>query len=223
MGAAARAAAPIPRKAAEALETLGREIARLRQEARADRRKIAKLERLADEDALIGLQNRRAFIRDLERVILHTRRLSNGGGQPSAVVYIDLDGLKAINDEFGHNAGDAALKHVGSRLRSLLRQSDVVARLGGDEFGLLMFHTELGNAREKAGWVAGMLADDPLVWHGHRIRMSISWGAAPVTGDEDETPEGVLKKADDAMYAARQAARSRRRPGRRPPRARTRR
>ncbi len=98
----------------------------MRHELENSRTRITQLERLADEDALTPIANRRAFVRELSRMIAFTRRY----GPPSSVVYFDVDGLKQINDTHGHPAGDAALRHIAEILCNNVRSSDVVGRLG---------------------------------------------------------------------------------------------
>src|SRR3984957_11538761 len=120
-------------------EAMHRELA----EARA---RIAQLERLADEDSLAPIANRRAFVRELSRMIAFTRRY----GPPSSVIYFDVNGMKQINDTHGHPAGDAALRHVAEVLCKNVRESDIVGRLGGDEFGVILAQTNQEQANAKA-------------------------------------------------------------------------
>src|SRR5581483_1972703 len=96
--------------------------------------RIVELERLADEDALMPVANRRAFVRELSRMIAFTQRY----GLPSSVVYFDINGMKQINDSHGHTAGDAALQHIAKILVDNIRSSDLVGRLGGDEFAVIL-------------------------------------------------------------------------------------
>ena len=130
----------------EARETLRRMLAEnetLRRELDEARTKITQLERLADEDSLAPIANRRAFVRELSRMIAFSKRY----GSPSSVVYFDVDGLKQINDTHGHPAGDAALRHVAEILCNNVRSSDVVGRLGGDEFGVILAQTNQEQAK----------------------------------------------------------------------------
>ena len=141
-------------KLAENAESdLGSELARLHAEREAMQReledaraKIAQLERLADEDSLAPIANRRAFVRELSRMIAFTRRY----GPPSSVIYFDVNGMKQINDTHGHPAGDAALRHVAEILSKNVRESDIVGRLGGDEFGVILAQTSQEQANAKA-------------------------------------------------------------------------
>ena len=140
---------------------------------RRPRAALAELERLADEDSLAPIRNRRAFLRDLARTIGHVERY----GTPFSLLYFDVNGLKAINDRFGHGAGDAALIHVADVLTANTRSSDVVGRLGGDEFAVL-----LALADEAAALQEGALAGRgdrrrrvPL--GGRAIPLSVAYGA----------------------------------------------
>ena len=122
----------------EGLARLAAERNRLRDELAKARGRIASLERLADEDPLTSVANRRAFVRQLTRMIAFTHRY----GVPASVVYFDLNNMKHINDEHGHPTGDAALRHMATVLRGNIRSSDIVGRLGGDEFGVILAQTD---------------------------------------------------------------------------------
>src|SRR5215510_13086233 len=108
--------------------------------------KLAVAEDLADRDTLTPTLNRRAFIRELHRTMSEVERYKT----PAAVLYVDLDGFKALNDCYGHAAGDAVLKHVGRLLVDSVRESDIVGRLGGDEFGIILNRAPADEARVKA-------------------------------------------------------------------------
>lgn len=178
----------------QALLGLLGEVDRLRRELDAAKNRIVFLERLADEDSLMPIANRRAFVRELSRTMAYAQRY----GTPASVVYFDLDGLKAINDGHGHAAGDAALKHVGQTLVDSVRNSDVVARLGGDEFGVLLVQTDEATARRKAAALAEAITARPLLWQGHEIALSASWGTHSFAGGENAS--AALDAADRAMY-----------------------
>jgi diguanylate cyclase (GGDEF)-like protein len=188
-----------------ALAELGGEVARLRRQLDAARQRIAELERLAEEDALMPIANRRGFVRELSRLIAVARRY----GTPSSVVYFDLDGLKAINDRLGHAAGDAALQHVGRVLVENVRDSDVVGRLGGDEFAVLLVRADAATAEQKAASLAAALEARPFLWQGVEVRLSAAWGTHCCAGD-DESAADALAAADRAMYERkrRRAARA---------------
>jgi len=161
------------------------------------RARLEELERLADTDTLLPLPNRRAFLRELERVLHQVARHNT----PAAVLYIDLNGLKAINDCHGHQAGDAVLLHVARILKASLRAGDMVARIGGDEFGLILDHLDEPAARAKADLLAAAVAREPVDLGRATIDVGVTAGLAMVqAGDAVET---ILARADTAMYAQR--------------------
>ncbi len=161
------------------------------------RARLEELERLADTDTLLPLPNRRAFLRELERVLHQAARHKT----PAAVLYVDVNGLKAINDCHGHQAGDAVLLHVARVLKASLRAGDMVARIGGDEFGLILDHLDEKAARAKAELLASTVAAEPVDLGRASIRVSVTAGLTMVrAGDDVET---VLARADAAMYAQR--------------------
>jgi diguanylate cyclase (GGDEF)-like protein len=166
----------------------------LRRELAEAKAQIAQLERLADEDALTPIANRRAFVRELTRMIAFTKRY----GVPSSVVYFDVNGMKQINDNHGHLAGDAALRLVAKTLLDNVRSSDVVGRLGGDEFGVILAHTNEDQAKAKAEALADALASDPLRWAGVDIRVTAAHGVYSFTASDD--PQVAIESADRAMY-----------------------
>ncbi len=159
--------------------------------------RISELEQLADTDTLTPLPNRRAFLRRLEAVIGYCAR----HGTPAAIVFVDLDGLKRINDEYGHAAGDAVLRHVATQLSASLRGSDMVARIGGDEFGLILDHLNETDASAKAFSLTEQIAADKVNLGCTRINVTITAGIAVVR--PGDTVDGLITRADDAMYAKR--------------------
>jgi diguanylate cyclase (GGDEF)-like protein len=177
-----------------ALRHLIEEVAALRQELGFTRSRVADLERLADEDALAPVSNRRAFLRDLARTIGYVERY----GAACSLLYFDLDGLKAINDTFGHAAGDAALIHVAEVLLAHTRTSDVIGRLGGDEFGVLLTRADEGTAHSKAERLSDAVALTRLSWKGETIPVSVAFGAHRLVAGEE--PQMALAAADRAMY-----------------------
>src|SRR5215213_5327794 len=110
------------------------EISRLRAHVAQLEERVGELDQLAHQDPLVDLPNRRGFMRELERLVDRARRY----GESPAMLFVDLDGLKMINDTFGHKAGDEALIQVAQLLVGGVRRSDAVARIGGDEFGILL-------------------------------------------------------------------------------------
>lgn len=167
------------------------------------RDRIEELERLVDSDTLTPLPNRRRFVREVERVVQHGRRY---GAESSWVMFVDLDGLKQINDSFGHLAGDAALIHTATILQSMVRTTDIVARIGGDEFGLLLERIDEEAASDKAQRLIEAVGDSPVILNGKRVVLSISIGLAELGAEDDA--ETLIARADSAMYARRAEARS---------------
>jgi diguanylate cyclase (GGDEF)-like protein len=193
------AAAGLPPELREAVARLAAERDRLREELAKARGRIASLERLADEDALTGVANRRAFVRQLSRMIAFTQRY----GVAASIVYFDLNNMKHINDEHGHPAGDAALRHVAVVLRDNIRSSDIVGRLGGDEFGVILAQTDAQQAHGKAAALAKAIAAVPLRWSDILIPVSTAWGVYSFAGDDD--PQQAIEAADRAMYEQKRA------------------
>ena len=182
------------------LRRLGPVVERELREATARRERHLASQRvayLAYHDSLTDLPNRALFLDRMHQAILRSQRDEKG----LAVLLIDLDGFKAVNDVLGHHAGDLVLQDVAMRLRGALRASDTVARLGGDEFAVLLPATDLNRAELTARKVLHDLKD-PFMADGRSLTVSASIGIAGVpwlaaTGDE------VLRKADAAMYVAK--------------------
>jgi diguanylate cyclase (GGDEF)-like protein len=178
-------------------ETLTRilsESTAMRRELADARARIALLERLADEDALAPIANRRAFVRELSRMIAFSRRY----GLPSSVVYFDVNGMKQVNDTHGHPAGDAALRHVAEILCQNVRASDIVGRLGGDEFGVILAHANQEQANAKGQALAQAIGATPLRWGKATIRVSAAYGVYSFSGADDA--QIAIEAADRAMY-----------------------
>jgi diguanylate cyclase (GGDEF)-like protein len=184
---------------ADAAAALLRENAELRAALVALQARLAEAEGLADRDALTPLFNRRALMRELARTLAAVERY----GGPASLVYFDLDGLKAINDRFGHAAGDAALRTVAERLVGHVRASDLAGRMGGDEFAVILAQTNGFQAEAKAEALAQQIAADPVEGLPPVVRLKVSWGVAEIRAGA--TPEAVVDEADAAMYAARAA------------------
>ena len=184
------------------LEALIAEREALRRELAEAKAQIAQLERLADEDALTPIANRRAFVRELTRMIAFTKRY----GVPSSVVYFDVNGMKQINDSHGHLAGDAALRLVAKTLLDNVRSSDVVGRLGGDEFGVILAQTNEKQANQKAAALARAIAETPLRWNDRDITVNAAYGVHSFSGGDD--PQQAIDAADRAMYQQKRRART---------------
>ncbi len=180
-----------------ASEDLSRRIAAQRDEIAAQRDRIATL---ATHDALTGLPNRR--LAD-DRLLMATRQAARAG-ERLAVLYIDLDTFKSVNDRLGHEAGDEVLRTVAERLKHSIRSADTAARLGGDEFLVILGRNIDG---QDARAVARKLADriqQPIPWAQEMISVTASIGVAmfPVDG---ETPDDLLRGADRDMYGVKRS------------------
>lgn len=176
---------------------LEQEIERLRGEVVRLEQKVEQLDRMAHEDALVPLPNRRGFMRQLDNLIHRVNRY----GDSAALLFIDIDGLKMINDSFGHPAGDEALIKVSELLQGGVRASDCVARIGGDEFAILLEHAEEASARETAARLANDVARCGMKQDGAELPLSIAVGVAMI-GPEDQADE-VIARADAEMYRAK--------------------
>lgn len=182
-------------KVTEALVGLIAEVDNLRQElARKDAR-ITQLEHLADQDTLVPVANRRAFVREMSRIMSFAERY----GAESSLIFFDVNGLKQINDTFGHAAGDAALFRIATTLAESVRGSDIVGRLGGDEFGVLLVQADEKAAIAKANRLVEEIAARPLEWNGAAIPLRLAFGTFTFNGGENA--RDALEAADRAMYA----------------------
>ncbi len=151
---------------------------------------------IADHDSLTGLMNRRRFREELDSQLALQRRYGGHG----ALLLIDLDRLKVVNDTRGHGAGDVALRRVAESMRGRFRSTDVLARLAGDEFAVLLPNTEGHEAMTLADALISRLAADEVASWG----VSVSVGVAPFGVDDTRTAEEVMATADAAMYRAKQ-------------------
>jgi diguanylate cyclase (GGDEF)-like protein/PAS domain S-box-containing protein len=165
----------------------------------------ARLAHLAYHDALTDLPNRLLFQEHLEHAIARARR----GELAVAVLFVDLDDFKLVNDSYGHSVGDELLRIVASRLREAVRETDVVARLGGDEFLVLVADVDPATAAEVAGRVSDTIRAalrTPVLLSPDELYAHASIGAALYPADA-ESAEELLSKADIAMYRAKEAGR----------------
>ena len=184
-------------KVRAAIDRLMAEAQSLREELGRARRRGEYLEQLADRDPLAPVLNRRAFVRELTRMIAFAERYGVSG----SVLYFDIDGMKRINDTWGHAAGDAALKHVAELLLRDVRASDIVGRLGGDEFGIILAQADAQAAAAKARTLAEAIAAEPVPWHDEALELGVSYGIYTFAGGE--AVDEALNAADHAMYASK--------------------
>ncbi len=164
------------------------------------RRTVRKLSHEATHDSLTGLISRQEFEVRLGRVLAEA---AAGAGE-HALCYLDLDRFKVVNDTCGHEAGDGLLRTIGRLLAGRLRSRDTVARLGGDEFGILLEHCSLAKAEEIAGNLRGAIEDFDYVWGERSFSLGASIGVVPITAASERIAD-VLRTADDACYAAKEA------------------
>jgi diguanylate cyclase (GGDEF)-like protein len=173
------------------------EIERLQAELMQAKWTIAELEARADIDPLLDILNRRGFDRELARAVAYVGRYDT----QAALVFLDLDGFKAVNDRHGHAAGDELLQKVARQLTGRIRASDVVARFGGDEFAVLLWNLDeaqaAAKARELEEAIASVLVDE--------AGFGASAGVVPLTGKT--TPAAIVDAADKAMYARKRERR----------------
>lgn len=154
-----------------------------------------KLNELAYYDKLTGLANRLLF---METLTNHLDRLTRYE-EISALYFLDLDGFKKINDNYGHEAGDLVLKEVGKRLNTAMRQSDTIGRIGGDEFNILAINIESKNEAEKIAQRLVSEISKVYIINGQRMKIGVSIGVVMLPEDGLER-ESIIKKADEAMY-----------------------
>jgi diguanylate cyclase (GGDEF)-like protein len=170
------------------------EIERLRDQLAKGEARLSELDRLAHRDPLVDLPNRRSFLTSLEQLIAKVERY----GVDAALLFVDVDGLKAVNDKLGHNAGDKALVKIARLLVASVRKADFVARLAGDEFGILLEHADELNAWKMALRVIETVDECEFCVNGACLPLSVAIGVGLI--EPGDTPETVLARADGEMY-----------------------
>lgn len=167
-----------------------------------------KIKQMAFNDALTNLPNRRLLLDRLEHALLVSKRMEKGG----AILFIDINNFKQLNDTLGHHAGDLLLKQVAERLTDSIRESDTVARLGGDEFVIMI--ENLNHAYDQAKKEVDLIVNDmlenlnrPFNLEGTEYHCTVSMGLA-IFGKHGNTYQALLKHADIAMYQAKKSGRS---------------
>ncbi len=176
------------------------EIGLLRNDIQLLSAKVLELEELAYRDPLVPLANRRGMLRELEAMIARHQR----HGIPAAMLFVDLDDLKLLNDSFGHGGGDAALIHVAEKLLAGTRANDTVARLGGDEYCVLLDHADEALALAIADRLVNLIAGEHCLYQGSPMPLSVAIGVTLI--EAGDTPATVLARADQAMYRVKAAA-----------------
>jgi diguanylate cyclase (GGDEF)-like protein len=190
-----------PRDAAgDDMATMQVELEALRAEVRLLRMANAELERVVVRDTLTPLYNRRHFMNCMIERLSRLERYGVG----AAVLFVDVNDLKGINDRHGHPAGDFALTHIATLLSTAIRASDVAARIGGDEFAIILDGVDETGAREKAAQLARLIASSECRLGDLRIALSASFGMSALKAGDSENC--ALTRADQNMYAAKKKA-----------------
>jgi diguanylate cyclase (GGDEF)-like protein len=175
---------------AAALEALARRAG----PALVNAQRFAEATRLAELDSLTGLQNRRVFHELLGREVARSRRYD----RRLALIVLDLDDFKRINDRIGHLAGDAVLAEVAIRLRSVVRSTDIACRVGGDEFAVILPESSRGDADHLAGRIGRAVAAEPIAKAG---TLTVSAGVAELSSED--TANDLFERADEDLYRSK--------------------
>jgi diguanylate cyclase (GGDEF)-like protein len=175
------------------------ELERLRVEVQTLRSRVRELEELASNDELVGLPNRRSFLQSLEKLIDRVARYE----ESAAMIFVDVDGLKRINDRLGHSAGDAALMQIGKLLFESVRKSDYVGRLSGDEFGILLERTDELGAWQMALRVVERVTSSKFLVDGRSHPLSVAVGVGMI--EAGDIPSEAIARADQQMYRIKAA------------------
>jgi len=170
------------------------EVETLQQELADSKRRVGELEKIADQDPLVPVANRRAFVREMSRMISYAERYK----VPTSLVFFDINGMKTINDTHGHQAGDKALMQVAETLIRHTRDTDVIGRLGGDEFAVILPQVSETAAMAKADDLATAIKGAPFEIDGETVEVEVAYGIFPFRAGEDAT--STLAAADKRMY-----------------------
>lgn len=173
---------------------LAAEIEALREQLRQSRARIATLEKHSHEDALTGLLNRRGFAQAFLRTTAYCKRY----GAAAALLYLDLDRFKPINDTHGHQVGDVVLSEIARLISGSVRASDIVARIGGDEIAVLLWNIDAAQAEAKARAIEELVAQAGFEFANVKFGVGVSAGVTLLSGDDKI--EDAMQRADAAMY-----------------------
>jgi len=185
------------------LKLLADEVRRLHDDREALRARLTQAETLADADPLVPLRNRRSFFRELDRMVAYADRQA----QDLALLMLDLDGLKPINDRGGHAAGDAAIRQVAETLIECTRASDLVGRLGGDEFGVVLMDMGRAGAEQVRARIQHGVSRRSVALPDGAQPLSVSCGICVL--EPGLAVEEALVRADEDMYRHKRARRAR--------------
>ncbi|HRZ65945.1 MAG TPA: histidine kinase N-terminal 7TM domain-containing protein [Spirochaetia bacterium] len=166
---------------------------------------LAKLALLAGTDELTGLCNRRRFFEEAAREFAHASR----EGRSLGVAILDIDHFKAVNDSYGHAAGDEALRAVAARLSKVLREADILCRYGGEEFAVLFPGADPAAALRAAERLRLAIGSAPILWEGKELRVTSSAGVYAAPPGRESGLDDFIERADAALYAAKEAGRDR--------------
>lgn len=170
----------------------------MRQQLRHQEDVISNLRQQAMQDTLTGVGNRRAFEHELDLAHSYYRRYGHNG----AVMMLDINDFKAINDNLGHLSGDAVLKHIASVLQAHIRETDVVCRVGGDEFAVILRQVNAQQVMDKAQRLMYLIANTPCRHQGHDVYVTASIGWC--TFSDGPTGAELIKRADEHMYKVKE-------------------
>ncbi|OYY95923.1 MAG: hypothetical protein B7Y41_01170 [Hydrogenophilales bacterium 28-61-23] len=177
----------------------------IKQDISARKRLEAELHNLATTDPLTGLPNRRHFLAKLEQEAARLQRFSEPA---TALLMLDLDHFKQVNDSHGHAAGDAVLRRFADLVRNSLRKTDLAGRLGGEEFAILLLGSDRANATDFAENLRRQVAADSIAFDGKTLRVSVSIGVSQLHA-ADASADAALARADTALYQAKANGRNR--------------
>jgi diguanylate cyclase (GGDEF)-like protein len=175
--------------------TLAAEIERLREQLSRSEARIEALEKSAHEDALTGLLNRRGFERAFAQAIAYLKRY----GGSAALLYLDLDRFKPINDKYGHAVGDVVLQEVARLMMGSVRASDLAARLGGDELALVLWNLDAAQMTAKMRALEALVENASFEIQGAKLDVGVSIGGVMLLPEDNLS--SALQRADAAMYA----------------------
>jgi diguanylate cyclase len=160
--------------------------------------------RLMTRDGLTEAHNRQSFEQAMEREVSRARRYQ----RPLALLVLDIDHFKTVNDDYGHMAGDEVLRQLASVVARNIRQEDVFARVGGEEFAVLVPEGTLEACHELAERLREIIATTPFEFEQRRLNVTVCFGVATLQIAEDETGALLRKTADERLYAAKRAGRN---------------
>lgn len=180
------------------MDKLAGELDTLQRQVDAQAEMIRSLKRDTITDPLTGALNRRGFEVELNKSLANARRHN----RLSALLFVDMDNFKQINDTYGHHAGDEALCHVADLLQANIRQTDVLARVGGDEFSIILNDVRsVEDAENRARLLSEFISSSPVRFEDESIHIQASVGTQSFQAEDDMIE--VIAKADEAMYAAK--------------------